>query len=288
MTDHANQEADFECQLQQASPEEAESKKSQFKRQLKLYIRREHGQFIFDSLYLASNGSFKERAVQQEVCLSLDFLQMVYSDSFLGENFFRCFFRYYPLLSEYVKQIFVQLLREEEGEVAAQKAFENLAVKVHLKLMNFPFAEERLEAHELLRSPYMRTHGQLVALKLARVVSVCQPSLYVESKTFKQLCTCVHSPPYVHKANCNPIKIFRNSTSEFNACMKTQYYKNLVSDELEEVCRYCDQKYLEVKKLMAQCQIVEILPLSCQKRGLTSLKDSVYTLWLMEPFVNQL
>jgi hypothetical protein len=49
-----------------------------------------------------------------EVCvnLDLDLLHMVYSNQFLGENFIKCFFRYYALLPEYTAEIFLSQLRD--------------------------------------------------------------------------------------------------------------------------------------------------------------------------------
>ena len=43
------------------------------------------------------------------VDLDLDLIDMLLYDSFLGENFIKCLFRYYSLLPEYVKEIFIDM-----------------------------------------------------------------------------------------------------------------------------------------------------------------------------------
>jgi hypothetical protein len=45
---------------------------------------------------------------QFEVALDfdVDLINMIFFDQFLADNFIRCFFRYYPKLSEYVKDVF--------------------------------------------------------------------------------------------------------------------------------------------------------------------------------------
>ena len=38
---------------------------------------------------------------------------MIHFDQFLADNFIQCFFRYYPKMSEYVKDIFREGYREQ-------------------------------------------------------------------------------------------------------------------------------------------------------------------------------
>jgi hypothetical protein len=51
---------------------------------------------------------------QFEVALDfdIDLIKMIFFDQFLADNFIRCFFRYYPKLSEYVKDAFKEGYRE--------------------------------------------------------------------------------------------------------------------------------------------------------------------------------
>ena len=44
--------------------------------------------------------------------LDIDLIKMTFFDGHLAENFVRCFFRYYPRLSTYVKEVFLDLYRE--------------------------------------------------------------------------------------------------------------------------------------------------------------------------------
>ena len=43
------------------------------------------------------------------VDLELDLIDMLMFDPFLGENLIKCLFRYYSLLPEYVKDIFIEM-----------------------------------------------------------------------------------------------------------------------------------------------------------------------------------
>jgi len=43
----------------------------------------------------------------------IDLIKMIHYDQFLADNFIRCFFRYYPKLSEYVKEVFKEGYREQ-------------------------------------------------------------------------------------------------------------------------------------------------------------------------------
>ena len=46
------------------------------------------------------------------VDLDLDLIDILMFDPFLGENLIKCLFRYYSLLPEYVKSIFVEMYEE--------------------------------------------------------------------------------------------------------------------------------------------------------------------------------
>jgi len=45
--------------------------------------------------------------------LDIDLIKMIHFDQFLADNFIRCFFRYYPKLSLYIKEVFIECFREE-------------------------------------------------------------------------------------------------------------------------------------------------------------------------------
>jgi hypothetical protein len=188
----------------------------------------------------------------------------------------------------FVKQVFVEISREEDSEEIAQAAEENLQIRLFLKLTHFPCSEERLDAAVLLKSPQLRSHGQLVALKLSRVLSVFPPQFFIQSKTYKRVCDCERSHPFIYKVNDNPMKLFRNNSAGYANCLKSDFYKGILDDDSCEFCPRCNEKYLEVNKTMGNCQKVEILPLAKEKCGTTDLKEKVTTLWLLDPFVNQL
>ena len=40
--------------------------------------------------------------------LDIDLIKMIHFDQFLADNLIRCFFRYYPKLAQYVKEVFLE------------------------------------------------------------------------------------------------------------------------------------------------------------------------------------
>lgn len=84
--------------------------------------------------------------------LDIDIMQLTYFDQFVAENFTRCLFRYSAHLSQYVKDIFLLKLEDEERSIlsaisanALAEPFRvkpdqcsNFSVKVNLKLSNLP------------------------------------------------------------------------------------------------------------------------------------------------------
>jgi hypothetical protein len=55
-----------------------------------------------------------ESDVQVSVLLEIDLQHLIYWDQFVGENFIRCIFRYYPCLSNYIREIFMLKLEEDQ------------------------------------------------------------------------------------------------------------------------------------------------------------------------------
>jgi hypothetical protein len=80
--------------------------------------------------------------------LELDVIDMVYTDQFLGENFIKCFFRYYAEIPTYVKQVFLHLLKEDDPKLTEKIviADDRFSLKVNLKLTNFPVSVEQVSA----------------------------------------------------------------------------------------------------------------------------------------------
>jgi len=71
---------------------------------------------------------------------------------------------------------------------------------------------------------------------------------------------------------------------------KHLYYETV--DETNEVfCDFCKVKYSSQSERYAPCQKVEVLALTTnnyKQKSLINLASNISTLWLMEPFVNQL
>lgn len=119
-------------------------------------------------------------------------------------------------------------------------------------MANLPVVESNVDPKVLLGNPLLREYGQLVNLKLARVVSVFEPASYVSKVFRKRQCTCVNSPPFMIDKNDNVLKIFKNQVAYSTKMGKSLYYS--VTDETQEtVCTYCNQKYLVIDTKYEPC-----------------------------------
>ena len=74
---------------------------------------------------------------------------------------------------------------------------DTLVVKVNLRLTHFPYAIEQVNPAALLNNSTMRNHGQLISIKLARVVNIFPPQYYLYSKVYQRACHCQNSPPQI-------------------------------------------------------------------------------------------
>ena len=72
--------------------------------------------------------------------------------------------------------------------------------------------------------------------------------------------------------------------------MGKHLYYDTIDQENERTCDECKTRYLVKNERYAPCQKAEILSLTRQggKRQLINLQTNISTLWLIEPFVNQL
>ena len=97
-------------------------------------------------------------------------------------------------------------------------------VKVNLKLANLPKVNDCIDPKVLLGNPLLREYGQLVNLKLARVVSVFQPASFMSKRYKRKQCACVNSPLFVEDKNDNILKIFKNQVTYSTKMGKSLYY----------------------------------------------------------------
>jgi hypothetical protein len=75
-----------------------------------------------DRITQISEGSCK-KSVELPCFLEIDMMHMIYTDRSLGENFVKCFMRYYAMLPSYVLQNFiVQLEAEKHAQAELLKA----------------------------------------------------------------------------------------------------------------------------------------------------------------------
>lgn len=79
-----------------------------------------------------------------------------------------------------------------------------------MKLANLPTVNDSIDPKVLLANPLLRDYGQLVNLKLARVVSVFDPASYISRISKRRACSCVNAPLFVQDQNDNMLKIFKN------------------------------------------------------------------------------
>jgi len=127
-----------------------------------------------DGLSLESLArSTSSTPVEHTVQIDLDLTHMVYWDQFMGENFIKCIFRYYPLVPSFVTDIFIQKLAEEDPKLYAKLqsrlkkkgTYQELYVsdlivlRVNLKLSNLPYAVDKVNPSVLLRNALLREYG---------------------------------------------------------------------------------------------------------------------------------
>ena len=201
---------------------------------------------------------------------------MVYENQFLGENFIKCFFRYYALLPAFVAESFVQELTQEEPALGQQliTVLDKFSVRIDLRLKNFPQSLDSLTPHVLMANSLLREYGQLVNLKLARVVAVNEPSQFMYRRTKTRACSCVvkDQPATVVEVKQNCLKVFKNQVNYSTKLGNSLYYD--VFDDFEDThCALCNCKYTVVETKFARCQKTQIVSLThCQTRGVVDLQ----------------
>ena len=84
-------------------------------------------------------------------------MDMIIYEPFLGENLIKCLFRYYSLLPEYVKEIFVEMYLKTNSEVQEHQAItkrmeKELQIKLNLKFTHFPNSVKRIDPKALLNN----------------------------------------------------------------------------------------------------------------------------------------
>ncbi len=164
-----------------------------------------------------------------------------------------------------------------------------LQIRLNLRLTHFPYALAQINPAALLSNALLRNHGQLVGLKLARVVNVFPQQVYLRSKLHMRACHCSSSPETYLEVNQNPLKIFKNQVSYSSRLGKHLYY-DTVDDNNEVHCEKCQTRYTVKNQKYAPCQKAEVLALDHEnsRKSVISLASNISTLWLIEPFVNSL
>jgi hypothetical protein len=107
-----------------------------------------------------------------------------------------------------------------------------LLIKLNLRLTHFPYALSQVDPRALQANSIMRNHGQLVGIKLARVVNVMASSLYLHSKLFLRACACPSSPDTLVEMNSNPLKIFKNQVNYTTKLGRHLYYETPLEGEI--------------------------------------------------------
>ena len=101
---------------------------------------------------------------------------------------------------------------------------DNFSVKVNLKLSNLPTSVNTVDPQVLLSDRLLREYGQLVQVKLARVVSIFEPTSYLYKQIKKQSCTCGLKRDTVVDINANVLKIFKNQVNYSTKMGQSMYY----------------------------------------------------------------
>ena len=102
--------------------------KGRFISRLKHYLYKEKGDQIYDTILMEmgplfyeqlKNGTLKQ-VVEVPFTLDIDLMALTFYDQFVAENFTRCLFRYYAHLSDYVREVFLLRLEDEERSMRAE------------------------------------------------------------------------------------------------------------------------------------------------------------------------
>lgn len=132
--------------------QEDKKNKSKFITLLKQYLNDRKGPTLYEQIQMQLSPSIfindsKEKAkscfsgykkAQQtdetdvNVSLEIDLMDMIIYDPFLGENFIKCLFRYYCLLPQYTKEIFIEQLIAYNGR--NNEMLDKIENQVHIKL----------------------------------------------------------------------------------------------------------------------------------------------------------
>ena len=206
---------------------------------LKAYLYQEKGNQIYDQVMMDMGQLFYDQlksgslthSIEVPFTLDIDLMHLTHYNQFVAENFIRCIFRYYGHLADYVKDIFQIKVENEENlsfeeSEMLQKSWENFSVKVNLKLTNLPTAIDQVDPIVLLSDSLLREYGQLVQVKLARVVSVFEPSSYLYKTVKRRACNCEikHQGTTITEVNSNMLKIFKNQVNYSTKMGKSLYY----------------------------------------------------------------
>jgi len=211
-------------------------------------------------------------------------------------------------LSEYVREVFLLRLENEERSQRTQisisgltntfnlkkESCSNFSVKVNLKLSNLPTAVNTVDPQVLLSNTLLREYGQLVQVKLARVVTVFEPTSYLYKQIKRKTCSCLLRDETVIDVNSNVLKIFKNQVNYATKMGQKMYY-DICEDVKDTYCDICHAKFAVVDTKYAPCQKTEILALPSTstsdgqgKSKPLQLNASISTCWLVDPFIGHL
>ena len=100
-------------------------------------------------------------------------------------------------------------------------------------------------------------------MKLARVVSVFEPSSYLYKTVKRRACKCEvkHQGTTITEVNSNMLKIFKNQVNYSTKLGKSLYYE-VCEENKDTFCDICQTKFTVVDQKYAPCQKAEILALS--------------------------
>ena len=103
-------------------------------------------------------------------------------------------------------------------------------------------------------------------VKLARVVSVFEPTSYLYKQIKKKSCNCNLKNHTIIDVNANVLKIFKNQVN-YSTKMGQKMYYDICEDVKDSYCDICSAKFTVVETKFAACQKTEILALPSQNIG---------------------
>ena len=123
-------------------------------------------------------------------------------------------------------------------------------------------------------------------MKLARVISVQEPTQFMYRRVKTRCCGCVvkDQPDTLVEVKQNCLKVFKNQVN-YSTKLGTSLYYDVFDDFEDTHCWLCNCKYSVAETKFARCQKTQIVALLPYVKGVVDLTRQTQTCWLIDPFM---